>query len=261
MADQGWLREDVPDDEVGLLFTSVGDDLHKAIANVMERAARNTSVEATLIDLLERAVEEESDDTGGAVWIALILGELGSREAIPTLVRALYSEDEPLCEAAVDALRRIGEPGFDEIMKALDRNENVEFELACYRALEGVGAWDHPYLLDEVRDFILARFTMGALPAAALEGAALTLARLGDRRALEPIRGLLRDRFQNLNASLRDAAEMLEENAEGIPLVPSMTAWEDRLAWLTRGEARRTGEKDAANGPRRRRNGRPHTAT
>ena len=260
MEESRWLREHVEDEELSLLFTAVGDDLRRAIEYVMDRAARRSAVERSLLELLELAVNENLDDTYGSVWISLILGELQCRNAIPIFLRALGSGDEVLRDAAVDALRRIGEPAFDAVMKALEENREEEFELACYAALEGAGAWEHPYLLEEIRDFLLERIRNSELSAPALEAAALALARLGDRRAIEPIRSLLVERFGNINPALRDAVEMLEENREGIPLPSRLSSWEDRLEWIT-GEAFDVvprGRKNAK--PKRRRPSTPFTA-
>jgi HEAT repeat protein len=233
MAEHPWLRETVEDEDVALLFTAAGVELRKAISYVMERAAQRSSFEETLLRLLELAVDEGIDDTDGSVWISLVLGEIQSRRAIPIFLRALSGEDEALCDAAVDALRRIGEPGFDAVMEALEENDELTFQLAGYRTLEGAATWDHPYLLEEVKDFLLARVAAPNAPAPALEGAALALAQLGDRRALRHLKTLLKDRFEGVNASVQDAVEMLEENQEGIPLITSLPPWEDRLAWLT----------------------------
>ena len=236
MAETRWLRELAGDDEVGLLFTATGDDLFRIMERVLELADRRTEVENRLIELLSLAVDQGIDDTYGSVWICLILGEIQSRPAIPVLLRALAGSDEPLQEAAVDALRRLGEPAFDAVMDALREEHSLDFELAAYRVLEGAALWEHPYLLEEVRDFLCERILSGSLPAPALEAAALTVARLGDRRVLDYLRKVLRDQFQDRNAALRDAVEMLEENESGLPLIADFVHWTDRVAWLL-GEA------------------------
>ncbi len=264
MEDFKWLRERVNDEEILLLFTAVGDDLRRAVGYVMERASRRSSVENTLIELLEQAVDEGVDDTEGSVWIALILGELQSRRAVPVLLRALACEDETLAEAAVDAIQRIGEPAFDAVMEALEETQSLEFELACYRALQGAGAWEHPYLLQEVKDFLLDRLSRRELHPTAYENLALTLARLGERRALDPIRTVLSEKFHNVNSALQDAVEMLEENEAGVPYGVTIPSWEERLEWIT-GESFRLKppqqqEDSPGAGPKRRRPRRPFTA-
>ena len=260
MTESRWLRETVEDEDISLLFTAVGDDLLKTISYTMDRAAGRLSVEHSLIDLLSLAVEERNDDTQGSVWIALILGEMRSVEAIPVLLRALAAPDETMADAAEDAFKRLGEPGFEAVMRALSDTEDPSFLLAGYRALEGAGAWEHPYLVEEVGDFLLDHAAAPDQTAAVVEGAALALARLGDRRALEPLKTLLTRRFKNINPSLRDAVEMLEENSAGVPMQVDLTAWEERVGWLSsEGFQMHDLDKNEPTDPARRRSSRPHT--
>ncbi len=232
MNDDRRLREMADDDEVSLLFTTAGDDLVHAIDGCIELAERRTAIERRLVELLELAVDEGPDDSSGAVWIALVLGEIQSRPAIPALIRALAGSDETLVEAGIDAIKRIGEPAFDAIMQAMDGAEDPEFEHAAYQALEGVATWEHPYMLGEVRDFILDRVTRPSLGARSLEDAALALARLGDRRALPVLEKILKSRFKGLNPALQDAVEMLQENTDGVPVAAAAIPWQERVRWL-----------------------------
>ncbi|HAK95741.1 MAG TPA: hypothetical protein DCM87_12280 [Planctomycetes bacterium] len=232
MNDDRWLREIADDDEVSLLFTAAGDDLLRAIEVCIELAGRRSAVERRLIELLELAVDEGLDDSSGAVWIALVLGEIQSRPAVPVLVRALAASDETLAEAGIDAIKRIGEPAFDALMQALDGAEEPEFEHAAYQAIEGVATWEHPYMLDEVRDFLLDRVRQPAIGARSIEDAALVLARLGDRRALPVLKKILGNRFKGLNPALQDAIEMLQENNDGVPLASAAIPWQERVRWL-----------------------------
>jgi len=251
----------VTDEQIALLFTASGEDLERIVEDTMARAERASGVERTLLELLEAAVDEGIDDTNGAVWISLILGELQSREAIPLFLRALSQDDESLAEAAVDALRRIGEPALDAVMQALDADTTDEFQESCFKALEGAGAWDHPYLVEEARDCVLGRLEAGGLSDRGLEAAAMALARLGDRRAIEPIKAALAERFHNVNGSLTDALEMLEENEAGTPLLPGLPSWEDRLTWLSRASLEGFEPPQRDRGPKRRRPTKPKDFT
>ena len=234
MNDYRRQRDMADDEELSILFTAAGNDLVRAIEDCIELAGRRSAFERRLIELLELAVDEGLDDPAGAVWIALILGEIQSRPAIPALIRALTGSDEALAEAGVDAIMRIGEPAFEAIMQALDGAEEPEFEHAAYQALAGAAAWEHPYLLEEVRDFLLERLKRPALGARSLEDAGLALARLGDRRALPVLKRILKERFKGLNPALQDAIEMLQENAAGVPIATVVTQCMERERWLTR---------------------------
>jgi HEAT repeat protein len=243
MSDDRFLRETADDDELSLLFTAVGEDLTGAIADCIELAGRRSAVERRMIEMLESAVDDGLDDSSGAVWIALVLGEIQSHAAIPVLVRALAGRDETLAEAAIDAIKRIGEPAFDAVMQALEDADNPDFEHAACHALEGVSSWEHPYMLAEVRDFLLERIGRRSLSTRALEDAALAAARLGDVRALPLIKKALKGRFKGVNAALQDAVEMLQENKAGVPLVVDATPWQERVEWMT-GDAFTPDEKE-----------------
>ncbi len=233
MDDDRSARDMPEDDEISLLFTAVGKDLTGAIEDCIELAGRRSAVERRLVELLDAAVEEGADESSGTAWVALVLGEIQSRAAIPALVRALAGSDETLCDAAIDAIRRIGEPAFDAVMQAMEGADAPEFEHTAYQALEGVATWEHPYMLGEVRDFILDRIKRPALPARAMEDGALALARLGDLRALSILKKALAGRFKGVNPTIQDAIEMLQENKDGAPLIAGATPWQERVEWMT----------------------------
>jgi HEAT repeat protein len=233
MSDDDSPHDMADDDEVSLLFTAVDEDLAGAIEDCIELAGRRTAIERRLVELLEAAVDEGTDDSSGAMWVALVLGEIQSRSAIPALVRALSGHDEALIDAAVDAIKRIGEPAFDAVMQSMEGADNADFEHAACQALEGVAMWEHPYMLAEVRDFILERVKSPALPARSLEDGAHALAHLGDLRALPILSKLLKDRFKGNNPAIQDAIEMLDENKAGLPLVTGATPWQERVEWMT----------------------------
>ena len=73
-----WLREMIDNDDLLPLFTSDSGDIHKSIGEVMDLANRKKDVERELIQLLGIAAEHGNDDTKGALWIMLILGEIQS---------------------------------------------------------------------------------------------------------------------------------------------------------------------------------------
>lgn len=228
-----WLREMIENEDLLPLFTSDNEDLHKTIADIMDLANRKKDVERELIHLLEVAATHGNDDTQGALWIMLILGETQSRESIFTLINALKSPDEALQEGASDAIQRIGEPAFEALMESCAGTPPTEFDQISLATLTGAIAWEHPYLLDEVRDFIVEKIGNEDLPQRSLESAALASAMLGDRRALPVLQSLLKARYGGVNAALQDAIGMLEDNPEGAPIPKQIVTWEDRVSQLT----------------------------
>ncbi len=233
MATCPWLRDFVEREEIDPLFTATGSELKKSIKDLMLLANRQYEIENELNSLLEISVEKGNDDTRGSVWIALILGEIQSRQAIFTLVKALASRDESLQEAAIDALTRIGEPAFDALMEYAEGTPDPDFDVAGMKTLSCARVWSHPYLLDEVKSFMLKKIQTPGLSQRPLEAAAMANAKLGNTKALTPLKAILKKRFNGMNGFIQDAIEMLEENPEEQPIQDRHPVWEERFELLT----------------------------
>ncbi len=80
------------------------------------------AVAALLVETLER-----EKATYGAVTLAGIMGRLGSETFLPPLTDAMSDESgDLLCEAARDALVRIGEPARDHLIERWDRLDGAQ---------------------------------------------------------------------------------------------------------------------------------------
>lgn len=226
------LRDRV-DPELSALFTEAGGHHARLIANLIDRAQDDPALEASLIEAIEITLEEGGDETGGSAWVALVLGEIHSRDAIGVFIRLLdESDDETLQEAATDGLARIGHPAIEAVSACLDDDPARPGARGMIRAIEAASTG--PADIERGRDLLLDLLSRApSLPSSTIEDLAMSLARLGERRALDDLRSLLAERFHGGNFSLQDAVEMLEENERGIPLVSGPAPWRDRFGWLT----------------------------
>jgi hypothetical protein len=230
-----WLSEQVDDEEIAALFTDDEESLKLAVRHLIARAREDLVLERALIDTLDLAIEESCDDVEAAPWIAVILGELGSPSALGALSRAIYQEDDELLQdAASVALSRIGPEAVAYLIDEFD-DRGISFQRAAYRVLGDAGVLEDDAVLRRVRDFLEDRFPIEANAGAAessIEEIADAAARIGHRGLLEPIREALVSRFSGHHPILEDAIERLEENAAGLPFVPTIKPWEDRYGWL-----------------------------
>ncbi|MBN1418815.1 MAG: hypothetical protein JXP34_08565 [Planctomycetes bacterium] len=226
------LRDRV-DPELSALFTEAGGHHARLIANLIDRAQDDPALELGLIEALEMAIEEGDDATGGTAWVALVLGEIRSREAVGVLIRILdETDDETLQEAATDGLARIGPFAMEAVGVCLDEDPARPGARGMIRAIE-TGSL-RPGDIERGRDILLDLLGRAhSLASWMVEELALSLARLGDRRALDPLRALLGERFHGSDPSLQDAIEMLEGNERGLPLISGPAPWRDRFGWLT----------------------------
>jgi hypothetical protein len=229
-----WLQEMVDDDLLGL-FSSEPEEVARCARQIVQRATEDPGVLERLIDALRTSVEKRNDDTQASSWIAIILGQIGDPGAQPVLFLALGGEDEPLQEAARDAILLMGSPAIDGLMDELEEEDpGPEMVDAAYRLLGCVGSLEDRALLDRTRDFLLDRVEREAArprEECRIESLFHAAALLGDRRMLAPMDRILKQKFGGKNAAIRDSREMLQENTAGEPFVYDKR-WVEEHRWL-----------------------------
>jgi HEAT repeat protein len=134
-----------------------------------------------LIKSLEEDYREMDPDSivmgggGKKTWVIAILGNIGSEEAIPVLVKVLGDEIKYVREEASGALAKIGEPAIPALVEALDQNwaideaatealakigepaipaliKRLNFSSAAAEALSKIGEPAMPALLEAIKD-------------------------------------------------------------------------------------------------------------
>ena len=231
--DTPWLREMVDDDLLGL-FSSEPEEVARCARQAVLRSAEDPGLLERLAEALRTSVEQKNDDTQGSNWIAIVLGQIGDPAALPALFLALGGEDEPLQEAARDAILLMGSPAIDALMDELEEDPGPEMVDAAYRLLGCVGSLEDRPLLDRTRDFLLDRVEREAArppEECRIESLFQAAALLGDRRMLAPMDRVLREKFGGKNAAIRDSREMLQENTAGEPFILDKT-WVEEHRWL-----------------------------
>jgi hypothetical protein len=229
-----WLREMVDDRILGL-FSDEAEDVRKAARRILAVATDDPSVVEELTDALRTSILEGNDDTQGSLWIAILLGEIGDRSALPILILGLGSEDEPLQEASRDGILRMGAPGVDALIEELEGDPGPELLDAGYRLLGYAGSLGDPGVRERAMDFLAERVEREAAKPSGeckIESLFQAGALLGDRRMLEAMDRVLRTRFKGNNAAIQDSREMLAENAAGEPLVFDSPPWIEEHRWL-----------------------------
>ena len=239
-----WLREDVDERLEGLF----GDDpelLRKTIQDILERSDVEPEIEELLLDTLEQGLEESNDETMGLTWICVLLGELGSHDAVGPLLQALVSNDEDFVGGATRALRRIGERAFEAALELIDDEDvSADCYVACVEVLEGVSLHEIPELRHRIEDTLLNHVRVithrhshegdpdggGGSGVRHLEAASLALARLGAQRARADVETALETVCDGSNAFLLEAVEIFEEQPEGIPC-KSDSSWDTEYRW------------------------------
>jgi hypothetical protein len=167
---------------------------------------------------------------------ALVLGESGSTRAIGVLMRCLACEtDESLQDAAEVALLRLGSPAIVSIMESIGEDELPSLNRAAYDLLGKVAVLGDGGLDEGVRDFLETRIELERHKSAqetGIEQLFRASAYLGDRRQIEIMKTVLAEDHGGHQPAIQDALELLEENTDGVPFVPSMPPWEERYGWL-----------------------------
>ena len=251
-----WLRDMVEDDLLDL-FSEEPSVLQDAVRRLIARAPDDPDLEMRLVDLLDAAVEHENDDSSASLCATIVLGEIRSTRAVSTLVRSLSRNfDEALQEAAGVALLRIGAPGLEGLMEAIEESEGRELAAPGYMILGRSGVIDDAALRRKVLDFLEARTAAEDVrPRAesALTELFLATAYLGDRSRIPYIKTWLAARPAGSEPGAQDAAEILEENEAGVPIVGDVAPWEESYGWLfgdARDEARVTRPGRGGHGDR-----------
>ncbi|MBI4582624.1 MAG: hypothetical protein HY717_01130 [Planctomycetes bacterium] len=255
-----WLREMVPEALEGL-FQENDAEIPRTVQRLVEHMDYDRNLETQLIETLQTAVEQHNDDTQGAIWIALILGEKQCHPAIPLLLTALgEEEDEELQAAAGIALLKMGSQGVESLIESLEEESpSVGLLQAGCRLLGHVGYLDDPDLRQRAMDFLLERLEAEKRRPGAdllIENIASALAELGDRRAIPALQAIFQERFQENNVALQDALEMLEENLNGQARTGDFIPGEEDYRWAFEAEPESQAKKKAgAKKSRRRRKG------
>ncbi len=233
-AEVPWLREMVDDDFLGL-FSELSDEVARTTRQLALRAADDPSVPERLIEALRTSIQEQNDDTQASVWMALLLGEIRDPLGMEVLILGLGGDDETIQEAAGDALLKMGPPAIDALIDELWDDPSPQLAEAGYRLLGNTGSLNDEGLLERARNFLADQVDREAAKPQEerrLESLFQASALLGDRRMLEVMDRILRERFGGTNAGIFDSREMLRENATGSPVVHDALPWVEAHRWL-----------------------------
>lgn len=230
-----WLREMVDDELLGL-FGDEKAEVARCARNLATRAVSDSSVLDLLIEALRASIIHRNDETQASIWIALILGEIGDPSSLPVLILGLGGEDESIQEAARDAILMIGPAGIEALMEEMEEEEpGPELIEAGYRLLGMAGNFNDPVLRERVMDFLADRVELEvAKPPGEcrIESLFHASSLLGDRRMLQVMDRILRERFGGRNTAIQDYREMLSENTGGDPLIYDGPPWIVESRWL-----------------------------
>ena len=224
--------EDFYDGEIDERITGLfGNDPFTSVAELTDAARSDVELESQLVDLLQASLDNPIDVSLGTAAVTLVLGEIGSREAIGPLIGALASEDEMVVAAAIRALRRVGEPALEAILELLD-SPDLDEDVAQFvvESLEGVSMHDLPELRGQIESRLLRELLEPGVRPRRRESAALALSRLGAERARPVIERVLAAEFDGGNAYLIEALEIIEEHPDGLPS-PARGPWQEDLRW------------------------------
>ena len=230
------LKELVDEPELAGLFSDDRQDIARTVRELVNRALEDGDFQSRLADALEVAVDENLGEDEAALWIVAILAESRSQAAIHTLLRSFALEDEEsLSQASGIALLRIGVPALEALMEWVDEEPGLDLRRQTYGLLGDCGVLEEQEYLEEIREFLRARTARElGKPAGerALEEAAAAIARLGDHSFLDDLRRILMKDYGGANPGLQDSIELLEENPESIPFIPTISHWEECYGWI-----------------------------
>lgn len=110
------------DDALGVLAMNVDTNIHyAALLDVVRDMPKSEVVESAIGHL------EISQDSNGGVTVARLMGDLGWDEFVSPLIACLDdSSGDLLCEAARDALLKIGAPARDELIARWDELDDTQ---------------------------------------------------------------------------------------------------------------------------------------
>ena len=230
------LKDLVDEPELLGLFTEDRQELQHAVRSLVNQALEDGDFQGRLADALELAIDENLAEEEPVLWIVAILAESRSQGAIHTLLRSFPLEDEEsLSQASGIALLRIGVPALEALMEWIDEEPGRDLRRQTYSLLGECGILEEKEYLEEIREFLRSRVARElGKPAAerALEEAAAASARLGDYGFLEDLRRIFMEDCGGMNPGLQDAIELLEENPEAVPFVPTISPWEESYGWI-----------------------------
>lgn len=155
------------------------------------------------VPLLLKALTKMDEDWLGREAAARALGEIGSTEAVPDLIRAAWLPETR--SAAIEALAVIGDPRATDVMlSALSEQEDPEAREAAVEGLIHIGEPAVPALIDKLntryKEYL--DYHERAL-------AAKILGKIGDRRAVEPLMRALDDSNPEVRKNAGKALECL----------------------------------------------------
>ncbi len=230
------LKDLVDEPELLCLFTESRQEIVQAVRSLVNRALEDGDFQGRLSDALELAIDENLAEEEPVLWIIAILAESRSQGAIHTLLRSFaLQEEESLSQASGIALLRIGVPALEALMEWVDEEPGLDLRRQTYSLLGDCGVLEEKEYVEEIREFLRARVARElGRPAGegALEEAAAASARLGDYGFLDDLRRIFMESCGGENPSLQDSIELLEENPEGIPFVPTISPWEESYGWI-----------------------------
>ncbi|MEE3200183.1 MAG: hypothetical protein VX254_09145, partial [Planctomycetota bacterium] len=111
----------------------------------------------------------------------------------------------------------------------------LDLRRQTYGLLGDCGVLEEQEYLEDIREFLRARTARElSKPAGerALEEAAAAIARLGDHSFLDDLRRIFMKDYGGANPGLQDSIELLEENPESIPFIPTISPWEECYGWI-----------------------------
>lgn len=233
-SDIPWLRETADEELLGL-FSETNEEVARTTHHLVARAQADDSILEKLVETLRISIVHQSDDSNASVWIALLLGEIRDPAALPVLLLGLGATDETVQEASADAILKMGPPAIEALMEQYEDEPSPEFAETGYRIMGVTGSFEDEQIRERVMDFLAGHVQREvARPdgECRIEALFQASALLGDRRMIEFMDRVQRERFKGRNSTIRDSREMLEENKEGRPLVHNPRPWIEAHRWL-----------------------------
>lgn len=206
------------DPRLSLLFDEDGAVASRACLELVSIVFDDPELELEMIELLQTNIEQEEGFSTGELCIALLLGEIRSAPATAALLSCLNMDDEMLQRIAIRSLQRIGGPAFDQILDLLENPEmDSESAAMAIESLEGISLHDLPQHRENIEERLRIDLVNRTLPLERREAVAIALARLGVAGVTETIELLLQEEFQEGNAFITEALEIMTEYPEGLP--------------------------------------------
>jgi len=226
----------VEDEEFYVLFSADEGTLQQGVRGLVPRLQQDPSLQESLIDLLETALDLRNDDTEATLWATVLLGESQAQGATSTLCRALaFVDDEQLQDAAAVSLLRLGFDALEQLMEVLRESESVDFRRLGYATLGWSGVLEDTGFTERVGAFLAEQVEVERylpLEESAVESLFQAIAELGRVDQLEMLKEVLELGLLGTNFAMADAIARLEENADGTPFLGTRPPWEDRYGWL-----------------------------